>query len=251
MGFCIEFKDAVLRFFEMQSGGFDLRISAGERVGIVGKSGSGKTQLLKTILGAQSLQKGVVKVGDFVHPCKNHRAFLRYVSFVPQEVYNSLNPCQKVVDAVTEPMLVHGIIRRSEKRAHAIKLLEKVGLDEGYLLRTPQQLSLGQCQRVLIARAISTKPEVILADEPFSGLDPLNANNMMELLRLAWLETGCTLIVVSHSLFLIYGLCDRIVVIDNGKPVEDGKPFDVFHTPKTDVATALVQVERSLMKAVL
>jgi|GEM_PF-4219884 len=249
MGLCVEFKNALLRFFEGER--FDLRIDAQERVGIVGKSGSGKTQLLRTILGVQKLQEGIVKVGDFVHPCKNYKAFLRHVSFVPQDVYGSLNPCQKVVDAVIEPMLVHRMVRRFEKRAYALELLNKVGLGEEYLLRTPRQLSLGQCQRVLIARAISTKPDVILADEPFSGLDPVNANNMIELLQLAWRETGCTLIVVSHSLLLISGLCTRIVVLDGGRPVEDGKPLDLLRAPKTDAGSALVQAERWLMAGVL
>jgi ABC-type glutathione transport system ATPase component len=154
--------------------GVSLSVARGEAVGVVGESGSGKTTLARVLLGLETPASGTVRfdgkpVAAWLRDAR--AAYRRRIQMVFQDPYGSLNPRLTVGSALSEVLRVHRLAARAEEAAAVAKLLEAVGLDPAYADRYPHEFSGGQRQRIGIARALATRPEVLIADEPVSALD--------------------------------------------------------------------------------
>ncbi|MGW2540799.1 ABC transporter ATP-binding protein [Kitasatospora sp. NPDC001574] len=208
--------------------GVSLAIGPGECVALVGESGSGKSTLARALLGLLRPQHGTVRVGGRswaeVTP-EEERALRRRVQFVFQDPYASLSPRMTIRQALTEPLLTHGL-----PLSRVDELRELVGLPAGLLDSRPHQLSGGQRQRVAIARALAVGPEVLVADEPTSALDVSVQAQILNLLLDLRRRTGVGLVFISHDLALVRHLCDEVLVMRNGRVVE--------HAPSTELFTA-------------
>ncbi len=207
------------------------KIKKGEIFGIAGKSGSGKTTLGKIILRLLEPTSGSVlykgqNVFEFnPDELKDYR---RQVQVVFQDADSTPDPRQKLITALEEPLLVHRIANKSERRAIIEQALEQVNLPVSLVDRYPSALSGGQRRRAALARALVLKPEVIIADEPITGLDPVVSAQILSLLLKLNREFNLTLIIITHDLGAINYLSDRVAVMYGGKIVElvDGNLFE-------------------------
>ncbi|MCO5060911.1 MAG: ATP-binding cassette domain-containing protein [Kiritimatiellae bacterium] len=211
-----------------------IAIGRGESVGIVGESGSGKTTLARVFLGLQEATAGDVllegrSIGDWVR--RDRAAFRRRVQMVFQDPYGSLNPRLSIGSALAEVLRVHRLVHRGEEMAAVAELLRSVGLDSRYADRFPHEFSGGQRQRVGIARALATRPEVLIADEPVSALDVSVQAQVLNLLRDLQRERGLTLLLIAHDLAAVRYVCDRVVVMHEGRVVEAGESAQVLDRP--------------------
>ena len=167
------------------------------------------------------------------------RQIRREMQIVFQNPLSSLSPRLKIVDAISEPLLTHRIVPKSEVRARALQLLEQVGLGEQHLDRFPHELSGGQCQRVAIARALAVNPRLIVLDEPTSALDVSVQAQIINLLQDLQRENNLTYVFISHDLNVVQHISDRIGVMYLGKLVELGPSEDVFNDPMHPYTKAL------------
>jgi oligopeptide/dipeptide ABC transporter ATP-binding protein len=167
------------------------------------------------------------------------REIRREMQIVFQNPLSSLSPRLKIIDALSEPLLTHNIVQKSEVRARAIQLLEQVGLGAQHLDRYPHELSGGQCQRVAIARALAVNPRLIVLDEPTSALDVSVQAQIINLLQDLQRENNLTYVFISHDLNVVQHISDRIGVMYLGKLVELGSSEDVYNDPLHPYTKAL------------
>lgn len=213
-------------------GGVDLTVAPGERVGIVGASGSGKSTLLRLLLALEPADAGeIAYAGRRLRPggVRELRWYRRQVQYVPQDPAGSLDPRRRVADLVAEPL--RRLRVPGDHRARAVAVLAAVGLDADFLDRRPHQLSGGQCQRVAIARALAPGARMILADEPVSGLDLPLRQQVLDVLDGVCRGLGTGLLIVTHDLSVVSRLCDRGVVLDGGRIVENAATADLLTRP--------------------
>lgn len=194
-------------------------VNEGEIFGIVGESGCGKSTLSKAILGMNPLYDGSI-VHNSAKP-----------QMIFQDPYSSLNPAWTIGRILSEPMLLSGMKDKAEVKAAVYDMLGRVGLDESYYGRYPSQLSGGQRQRVSIATALIARPKLVIADEPLSALDVTIQAQIMELLMELKKDLGLTYIFISHDIDVVYQLCDRIMVMKDGRVVEIGETLKLFENP--------------------
>ncbi len=225
----------------------DFSISLGRNIGIVGESGSGKSTLMKLALGLYKPETGSItyegqKVDfrnrDFVH------RFRKSVQAVFQDPYSSLDPRQRIVKAIGEPLVSLGLTSaHSHEWVHeqVVDVLQSVGLDRNSLSKYPHEFSGGERQRIAIARAIISRPALLLADEPVSSLDVTNRELILELLKKLQYEYGLTIAVISHDLSVIAALCEEIVVLERGVIVESGTTAKVLGAPTHSYTKKLLQ----------
>ena len=214
-------------------------IYRGESLGLVGESGCGKTSLSKAILGMNRDIRGEI-VHQTVRP-----------QMVFQDPYSSLNPSKTIGWLLEEPLRaayalekgsgLPGKQNRSEWKAAAMEMLEKVGLNETYYHRKPSELSGGQRQRVSIAQALIAHPGFLIADEPVSALDVTIQAQIMELLQKLQREMQLSYLFISHDINVVYQMCDRIMVMKDGEIVEMGKTEDVFAAPQDAYTKQLLE----------
>lgn len=219
----------------------DLTVPPGHRIGVVGASGSGKTTLVRLLLGLDRPDRGGVRMGDRpVRPgsVRRLRWYRRLVQYVPQDPAGTLDPRRTVRRAVGEPLIRLAVPGDHDELVQSA--VTAVGLDPGLLDRRPGQLSGGQCQRIAIARAAVARPAVLLADEPVSGLDPATRDLVLSVLHDLSVTAGTALLMVSHDLSAVARWCDRVVVLDRGRVVEDGPAGRVLGNPASPAARALV-----------
>lgn len=201
-------------------------INKGEILGLVGESGCGKSSLSKAVLGMNKNIEGSVRHSS-VRP-----------QMIFQDPYSSLNPSRTVSWLLQEPLRAAGKLDKSlqmskeDRRAAAVEMLRMVGLDESYMNRKPSQLSGGQRQRISIGQALITRPGLVIADEPVSALDVTLQAQIMELMRRLQEELGVSYLFISHDINVVYQMCDRIMVMKDGRIVEQGKTADIFNNPK-------------------
>ncbi|MGY3127766.1 peptide/nickel transport system ATP-binding protein [Agrococcus sp. UYP33] len=210
-----------------------LTIAAGERVGIVGVSGSGKTTLLRLMLALDTTDTGAVTCeGKEVFPAEVRKLkwYRRKVQYVPQDPASTLDPLMTVAKLVREPLVRLGVAGDHDEMVR--EALDSVGLDETFMHRRANELSGGQAQRLAIARAIATRPDFLLADEPVSGLDLPMREAIVALLRKVSEERGTGIVVVSHDLSMVASLCERTVVMHGGEIVEDRSTKEVLTDPR-------------------
>lgn len=208
---------------------FSLDIEKGECLAVMGESGSGKSTIAKIIIGLEKPNSGEVKIFD-----KN-------IEFLFQDSYNALNPRMTVEDLIYEPLQFSTDIDVKNKREIVSELLKQVELAPELLTRRRDELSGGQLQRVCLARALSTKPQIMIFDESLSGLDPLVQDKILDLLYKIQKEYNLTYIFISHDFRLCYFLADRIILIDKGKIIEDFKDLDKEIIPKTEIGKILLK----------
>ena len=208
---------------------FSLDIEKGECLALMGESGSGKSTIAKIIIGLEKPNSGEVKI------------FEKDIEFLFQDSYNALNPRMTVEDLIYEPLQFSTDIDVKNKREIVLELLKQVELAPELLTRRRDELSGGQLQRVCLARALSTKPQIMIFDESLSGLDPLVQDKILDLLYKIQKEYNLTYIFISHDFRLCYFLADRIILIDKGKIIEDFKDLDKEIIPKTEIGKILLE----------
>ena len=195
---------------------FDVR--KGESYGLVGESGSGKSTVLRVLSGLNREWSGNVAIEGVVQPKIRDKAFYRNVQMVFQDPYGSLHPKKTVDDTLAEPLAIHGL---DNAEARIGKALSDVGLPASFRFRYPHQLSGGQRQRVAIARALVLEPSILLLDEPTSALDVSIQAEVLNLLAALRQERKLTYILVSHDLSVVGHMCERLLVMQFGRAVEE------------------------------
>lgn len=215
-----------------------LAIGAGQRIGIVGGSGSGKTTIARTLLGLVRPSGGEVLLegGRIDGLPERQLAELRSrASMVFQDPNSSLNPRMDLARIIAEPLRSPRLRARGTLPANTPEVIARsltaVGLEPGMATRFPHQLSGGQRQRVAIARALVSRPDVLIADEPVSALDVSVRAQVLNLLSDAVSERGLALVLVSHDLAIVRHLCEQVVVVERGRVVESGPVEQVFDDP--------------------
>lgn len=212
-----------------------INIYEGEVLGLVGESGSGKSTLGRSIVRLIDSQSGniifngkdlSVLSGDNL---KNAR---RDFQMIFQDPYASLNPRMTVFDTLAEPLLVHGLATKTNVLEQVNQLMDDVGLDRRFIRKYPHEFSGGQRQRIAIARAIALKPKLIIADEPVSALDVTIRAQILALLLKLTEKHKLTMLFISHDMSVVRYLCDRVVVMQKGKLVEEGSTEELFAAPK-------------------
>jgi peptide/nickel transport system ATP-binding protein len=195
-------------------------LSVGDResYGLVGESGSGKSTILRAICGMAPITGGTIRIGGQPLLTPRGRAFSAQVQMVFQDPYASLHPRHTIDRTLAEPLAIHGLAGRD---ARVVQALTDVGLPPSFRFRYPHQLSGGQRQRVAIARALMLKPKILLLDEPTSALDASVQAEVLNLLNRLRAEQGLTFLMVSHDLAVIDHMCDRIMVLQHGRTVEE------------------------------
>lgn len=230
-----------------------LHVGAGEILALVGESGSGKST---TILGMLDLLSPAARVSGEVSlagkplPLGDDRAMCRIrgkdIGFISQEPMTALNPLMTIGDQVAEAVRQHGRCSRSNARAIASKMLERVAMPVARFpqSRYPHELSGGQRQRVAIAMALAASPKVLLADEPTTALDVTTQAQVLELLKGLVAETKMGLILVTHDLGIVAQVADRVAIMQSGEIVEEGKTLDFFRTMKHPYSRELLGATR-------
>ena len=216
--------------------GVDLAVAPGEIVGVIGETGSGKTTLARAVAGLVQPSGGAIRFDGRPLPRgRRLRAFRRtgHLQLVFQDPLRSLDPALRVRDIVTEGPAIRGHV----EPGLAEEALAQVGLDAELLGRVPHDLSGGQRQRVSIARALITRPRLLLFDEPVSALDAGTRGAVLAML--AGLR-GPALVIISHDLTSLAGVADRVVVLYDGEVVEQGPTARVLHAPEHEYTRLLI-----------
>ncbi|HUG44444.1 MAG TPA: ABC transporter ATP-binding protein [Acidobacteriota bacterium] len=222
-----------------------LDVERGECFGIVGESGSGKTTLARCILRLERVDSGTIRFrGEDWLGLKppQLRARRRYMQAVFQDPAASLNPLLMAGAIVAEPLRIHGIGCRRERRGRVEELLQAVGLQAADYFKRPQEFSGGQRQRVAIARAIACEPELLIADEPTSAVDLSGQAQILDLLASFNRERNLAILLISHSLPVIRRMCRRMAVVWRGQVVEMGPASAIFSSPRHPYTQALLEV---------
>lgn len=227
--------------------GVSLSITEGASVGIVGETGSGKSTLIRILCGLLQPHNGAVtysgrSVSDW--RSNDNRAFRASSQMIFQTPSTSFDPRMSIGQSLEQPSL--SLNRRRPSRADLVSWLESVGLNDQLLGRYPRQLSGGQLQRVAIARALSVNPSVLYADEPTSALDVSVQAQVLNLLMKLKKERGITLILVSHDLAVVARLCERAVVMKDGRTIEEGVTAQMLANPSHEYTTQLVAAARAV-----
>jgi len=226
--------------------GVSLQLRAGEILGVVGASGCGKSTLCRALMGLSPVRGGRVRLqGQELARLRGAagRRARRSIQMVFQDPLACLNPRLSVGEAIADPLLIHGLASRREARARARGLLEAVGLQppEAFERRLPRQLSGGQQQRVAIARALILEPQVLLCDESVSMLDAEVQAEVLQLLRHLQTRLGLGMIFVTHDLAVASGFCQRLIVLDGGRIVEQGPGDQLLANPQAPITRTLVE----------
>jgi microcin C transport system ATP-binding protein len=222
--------------------GVSLAVRKGETLGVVGESGSGKTTLGLALLRLISSDGPIVFLGRNIQGLrfKEIRPFRRDMQIVFQDPFGSLSPRMSVGEIVAEGLSVHQrLLSRQDRELRVIKALKDVGLDPDTRSRYPHEFSGGQRQRISIARAVVLEPDFVVLDEPTSALDMLFQAQMVDLLRELQRKRDLTYMFISHDLRVVASLASHLIVMRQGKVVEEGPASELFSNPKTDYTRAL------------
>ncbi|MFI5860049.1 methionine ABC transporter ATP-binding protein [Streptomyces sp. NPDC051546] len=220
--------------------GVSLSVEEGSVFGVVGHSGAGKSTLLRLVNGLEEPTSGSVLLnGQDLSALgeRRLRPVRRDIGMIFQQF--NLFRSRTVLGNVLYPLRLAGM-DRAAARARAEETLEFVGL-AGHGKRYPEQLSGGQRQRVGIARALATRPKVLLCDEATSALDPQTTGEVLALLRRVNRELGVTILLITHEMEVVRTLCDRVAVMEDGKVVESGEVYEVFARPRHATTAAFVR----------
>jgi oligopeptide/dipeptide ABC transporter ATP-binding protein len=233
--------------------GVDVQVASGETVGIVGESGSGKSTLARAIVGLIALDAGMVRFEGAPLVAADGGAIVaerrRRVQMIFQDPYSSLNPRLRLGQAITEPAVVHGLVRDGGRDALARELLARVGLSPTLVDRRPAALSGGQRQRVAIARALAAEPLVIVADESVSALDVSVQAQVLNLFMEIQRDLGTAIVFISHQLSVVAHIAQRVAVMYLGRIVESGRADEVFARPAHPYTRGLLAAQPGRSRA--
>ncbi|MCC6488810.1 MAG: ABC transporter ATP-binding protein [Candidatus Hydrogenedentes bacterium] len=231
--------------------GVSFQVEPGETLGIVGESGSGKSVTTLTLMGLVPMPPGRVESGparfngvDLLRCSRaEHRAIRgKRISMIFQDPMTALNPYMRVGRQIMEPLLIHDRCSINKAREHAVRALETVGIQDAprRLLDYPHQFSGGMRQRVMIAMALITRPQLLIADEPTTALDVTVQAQILELIKQIQSEMGMAVILVTHDLGVIAEVCDRVLVMYAGRIVEAATTSQLFQKPGHPYTRALM-----------
>lgn len=221
-----------------------LKIYPGESLGLVGESGSGKTTLGRILVGLEKASKGhIFYRGQDIAQAdrKEWRKLNQQIQIIFQDPFASLNPKQRIGETIAEVLRQRRGYGTAQARQETALLLEKVGLLPAYYQRYPHEFSGGQRQRIGIARALAVQPEFIVCDESVSALDVSVQAQILNLLNDLKAEFGLTYLFISHDLNVVKYFCDRMVVLQEGKSVEEGLTEALYFNPKQSYTRQLIE----------
>jgi oligopeptide transport system ATP-binding protein len=234
--------------------GASFSVERGETLGIVGESGSGKSVTCYSIMGLIPQPPGRIEGGsamfdgvDLLHCSSAVARSIRgkRVSMIFQDPMTSLNPFMRISEQVIEPLMIHEKVTRKEATIRALEMMEAVGINDASqrIHSYPHEFSGGMRQRVMIAMALVTRPELLIADEPTTALDVTVQAQILELIRRLQKDLGMAVIFVTHDLGVVAGLCDNVQVMYAGRIMETADARSLFHSPLHPYTRAL---ERSI-----
>ena len=209
-------------------------VARGEILGLVGESGCGKSTLSKAILG---MLDSAQVTGEIRH-------FTKRPQMIFQDPFGSLNPAKTVGWIVEEPLRAYGKYDAAERRRRVLDMLERVGISRSQADRRPAQLSGGQRQRVSIATALIQRPRFLIADEPVSALDVTIQAQILDLLWDLRRDLDLSYLFISHDLNVIYSICDRVMVMEKGRIIEQGTVDEVYDHPQHEYTRRLLNAVR-------
>ena len=229
--------------------GVDFQVKPGEVLGIVGESGSGKSQAMHAVMGLLAangraegsvLYRGAEILG--LVPRKLNRVRGSKLTMIFQDPLTSLTPHMRCGRQITEPLTEHMGLSQREADRRALEMLERMRITEAKrrLRQYPHELSGGMRQRVMIAMAMVSQPDVLIADEPTTALDVTVQAQILELMRELQREFGTALVLITHDMGVVAGMCDRVHVMRHGEFVEDGDAHAIFHAPRHDYTRMLL-----------
>ncbi|MCE7028881.1 ABC transporter ATP-binding protein [Jiella avicenniae] len=229
-----------------------LAVEKGETVGVVGESGCGKSTLGRMVLGLESPSAGAIRFeGRDLSTVAGaeRRKLARRMQMVFQDPFGSLDPRRSVGAQIADGLRVHNIVPASEIRAEVARLIDVVGLQKNAAARRPHEFSGGQRQRIAVARALATRPDFIVADEPVSALDVSIQAQVVNLLADLRRDLGLTMLFIAHDLHVVRHLSTRAVVMYLGRIVEEGPSDKVFGSPAHPYTRALLAATPSISSA--
>lgn len=215
--------------------GVDFTIESGKTYGIIGESGSGKSTIGKAIVGLEKVTGGNIFFEGINVTNQKVRKKINYskdVQMIFQDSLSSLNPKKKIRDIISEPLKNFENLSGEPLARRLLEILSIVGLDEDSLNKYPHQFSGGQRQRIDIARAVATRPKLIIADEPVSALDLSVQAQILNYMKLIQKKYGISYLFISHDLGVVYHMCDTLAIMYRGRFVEIGKRKDIYCNPK-------------------
>jgi peptide/nickel transport system ATP-binding protein len=237
----------------MAVSGVSFRLDRGEAIGIVGESGSGKSTLARLLLALERPDQGVVRFeGQPISelPESQVRPLRQHFQAVFQDPSTSLDPCLRVGTIVAEPLVAHSIGTASERRQRVAELLDQVGLPSDAVDHHPKEFSGGERQRIAIARALATSPQLLILDEPTSSLDVSVQAQILDLMADLRQAHELALVWISHDLEVVRDVCEGVAVMRDGRFVEEGPTARVLDTPEHPYTRALLdaapRIEESL-----
>ena len=218
-------------------------IKKGITLAVVGESGSGKSTLAKSLIRLVELDNGSITFKN-----RNMRTIngidlkktRKNIQMIFQDPYASLNPRMKIIKIMEEPLQIHGIGNSASQYSKILSMIKRVGLAEEDLLKYPHQFSGGQRQRIGIARALILEPELVICDEPVSALDVSVQAQIIQLLKSLQKEFGLTYLFITHDLRIVRHIANEVIVMKDGKLIEQGKTDIIFRKPKTKYTKELL-----------
>lgn len=216
-------------------------IAEGECLALVGPSGCGKTTLAKIVVGLDRATSGSMRLrGVSYHGSDLPQKLRRDLSLVFQDPFGSFNPRLTIEDSLGEPLRLEPHLLPEGRHARVVEVVEAVGLSQAMLDRYPHEFSGGQRQRLAIARALVTRPQLLVLDEPVSALDVSVRGEVLALLARLQAQFGLTYLIISHDLDMVAAMADRVLVMEAGRIVEGGQPEQIFAAPQHPMTRALV-----------